>query len=323
MSFIRRVAPAIFLFFLAPLVAEFLLGDLPVTMLGSLVVLAPAYGGGALLIREIVRRSGRGWPSIFLLALAYGISEEAFTTQSLFNPDYLGLHLHLLAPAYIAQLGMSAWWTLFVLTLHTVWSISVSIALAEAMVPSRETTPWLRLPGLIIDAVLFLAASAAVTVFSIHHDAHHFMATVSQFVGAAIACLVVIALAFCVKTPSQPASGQAPNPWLAGLGALAAGSIFFLIPPVWGWGAVAVYLPLYLVVLATILYRSRCAGWDGRHRLALASGAALTYAWHSFFGHAVVQTHGLDHRISNAIFTAGITIVIVIAARRVIRHRRR
>ena len=321
MSFIRRVAPAIFLFFLAPLVAEFLLGDLPITMLGSLVVLAPAYGGGALLIREIVRRTGRGWPSIAMLALAYGISEEAFTTQTLFNPDYLGLHFHLLVPAYIPLLGMGAWWTLFVLTLHTVWSISASIALAEAMVPSRETMPWLRLPGLIIDAVLFLAASAAVTVFTIHHDAHHFMATVPQFAGAAIACLVVIMLAFFVRTPSH-AAGHAPDPWLAGLGALAAGSIFFLIPSVWGWGAVVAYLPLYVLVLAGILYWSRGAGWDGRHRLALASGAALTYAWHSFLAPGVVQPHGgLDHRIGNAIFTAGIVIVIALAAHRVTRHR--
>ena len=316
MPFLRRIAPAIFLFFLAPLVAEFLLGDLPITMLGSLVVLAPAYGGGALLIREIVRRTGRGWPSIALLALAYGISEEAFTTQTLFNPDYLGLHFHLLVPAYIPLLGMGAWWALFVLTLHTVWSISVSIALAEAMVPARETTPWLRLPGLVIDAILFLAASAAVTAFTIHTDAHHFVATVPQFAGAAIACLVLIALAFRVTAPSRPATGKAPNFWLTGLGALITSSIFMLIPGTWGWSAVAAYLLLYLVVLVAILNGSRRAGWDGRHRLALASGTALTYAWHAFFANPVAGHGMLDHRIGNAIFATGIVIVIAMAARR-------
>ena len=35
---LRRVAPAIGLFFIAPLVAEFLLGDLPIKMLGALVI---------------------------------------------------------------------------------------------------------------------------------------------------------------------------------------------------------------------------------------------------------------------------------------------
>jgi hypothetical protein len=105
------VKPAIGLFFLAPLVAEFLLGNLPIKLLPALVVLAPMYGGGALLIRETVRRVRRGWPSILLLALAYGILEEAFTTQSLFNPDYLGMHLGLLKPAYIPALGIGGWWT--------------------------------------------------------------------------------------------------------------------------------------------------------------------------------------------------------------------
>src|SRR5208282_6295453 len=95
-SGIRRVAPAIGLFFVAPLVAEYLLGDLPIKMLGALVILAPMYGGGAILIREVVRRTVRGWPTIFVLAFAYAVFEEAFTTQTLFNPDYLHLNLHLL-----------------------------------------------------------------------------------------------------------------------------------------------------------------------------------------------------------------------------------
>src|ERR1700722_15983734 len=150
-----RVAPAIGLFFVSPLVAEFLLGDLPIKMLGALVILAPMYGGGALLIREVVRRTGRGWPSIFVLAFAYAVLEEAFTTQTLFNPNYLNLNLHLLQPAYIPALGIGMWWTVFVLTLHTVWSISVSIALVEALVPNRATTPWLKNLGLAVTVLLF------------------------------------------------------------------------------------------------------------------------------------------------------------------------
>ena len=84
--------------------AEFLLGNLPIKLLPALIVLAPMYGGGALLIREMARRAGRGWPTILLLGMAYGILEEAFTTQSLFNPNYLKLNLGLLAPAYIPLL---------------------------------------------------------------------------------------------------------------------------------------------------------------------------------------------------------------------------
>src|SRR4051812_27129632 len=116
----RRIAPAAGLFLLAPLVAEFLLGDFPITYLVALVALAPMYGGGAVLIREAVRRSGRGWPSIALLGVAFALLEEGLATQSLFNPDYY--HAHLLAQGFIPALGIALPWTLYVLTLHTVWS---------------------------------------------------------------------------------------------------------------------------------------------------------------------------------------------------------
>ena len=63
----RQILPAIGLWLLSPLVAEYLLGDLPITAIGRLAVFAPRYGGGALLIREITRRTARGWPTILTL----------------------------------------------------------------------------------------------------------------------------------------------------------------------------------------------------------------------------------------------------------------
>ena len=151
---LARISPAIGLFFLAPLVAEFLLGNIAIDGLAGLIILAPLYGGGAVLIRESVRRAGRGWPSIVLLALAYGIFEEGLVTQSLFDPNYVGADL--LRVTFVPALGIGVWWTLFVLTLHTVWSISVPIALVEALTPRRRTTPWLGPVGLIVTALLFV-----------------------------------------------------------------------------------------------------------------------------------------------------------------------
>jgi hypothetical protein len=109
MQTIRRIAPALGLFLLSPLVAEFLLGNLLITQLGALFTIAPLYGGGAVLIREMVRRRGWGYPSVVLLALAYGVFEEGMTTQSLFNPNYADLRL--LDPGYIHALGIGAPWS--------------------------------------------------------------------------------------------------------------------------------------------------------------------------------------------------------------------
>ena len=43
--------------------------------------------------------------------------------------------MHLLSHALIPSLGISAWWTLFMLNVHPFWSIGVSIALAEGLFP--------------------------------------------------------------------------------------------------------------------------------------------------------------------------------------------
>lgn len=309
------MAPAIGLFFIAPLVAEFLLGDLPINLLPALVILAPLYGGGALLIREVVRRTGNGWPSIFALALAYAIFEEAFTTQTLFNPNYLHLNLHLLDHAYIPALGISVWWTIFVLTLHTVWSISVSIALVEALVPNRATTRWLGWIGLAVTGVLFVLAAILSTKMEIKQD--HFVASIPQFAVSAVICVLTIVAAFCLPTRSASrAPGWVPSPWLVGAGALAAGSIFLLVPNAWNWWAVVVYLILDLVGIAAVFSLSRRVGWSCQHRLALAGGAALAYAWHAFTQNPVVSTSGRVARIGNAVFAAGLIVLLVIAARR-------
>jgi hypothetical protein len=314
-SWVRRVAPAVGLFFLAPVVSEFLLGDLPISFLGVLAILAPLYGGGALLIRETVRRTGRGWPSIVLLAFAYAVFEEAFTTQTLFNPDYLHMNMHLLDHAFIPALGIGAWWTIFVLTLHTVWSVSTSIALVEALVPDRATTPWVGGIGLSVIGVLFVLASVASTAHEIKQD--HFVASMRQFLVSGIICVVAAIAAFRLpKRSGVPAPGWVPGPWLVGAGALITGSIFMLVPNRWGWGAVGAYLLLDTVVIAVISVLSQRAGWDGRHRLALAGGAALTYAWHAFVQTPVIGKNIVIDRIGNVVFTIGLIVLLAVAARK-------
>jgi hypothetical protein len=311
----RGVLPAIGLFFLAPLVAEFLLGNLPARMLGALVLLAPMYGGGALLIRETVRRAGRGWPSIMLLGLAYGILEEAFTTQSLFNPNYLLMNMHLLRPAYVPALRMGGWWTVFVLSLHMIWSVSTSIALAEAAVPDRATTPWLGRIGLTVTALLFAFGIAGTTMVSYKHD--HFVSSAGQFAGAGVACVGLVVAAFSLRRRGAGvAAGWTPGPWLVGAMALVACSAIQNVPPRWGWLAVAFILILEPGLGALLLRWSERAGWGLRHQLALAAGAALAYGWHSFVENPVMGGSVLSARIGNVVFVGGVVGLILFAVRR-------
>jgi hypothetical protein len=312
----RRIAPAVALYFLAPFVAEFLLGDFPITMILLIFPLSFMYGGGALFIRELVRRTGRGWPTIILLALAFGVVEEGLLTQSLFNPDYLNAHL--MDDGFVPSLGIAIPWTLFVLTIHTIWSISTPIAVVEESTRDRRTTPWLGLPGFIASGVLFVVGCAATFAFT--YPETHFMASPAQIgVSVAVAAgLVVTAFLLPRRTAVRP--GAVPSPWLVFGLALAAGVVIRidrLFPA-------AVSVVLFLIVMAAgitlVLRWSARAGWGPWHRFALAVAAVLTYAWAAFFQKPVENSDATINLITHIVFAA-VALLIIWYAQRRIRHR--
>ncbi|WP_433516846.1 hypothetical protein ACQP2T_15600 [Nonomuraea sp. CA-143628] len=314
----RRILPAFGLALLSPLVAEFLLGDFPLTSLHFLVLLAPTYGGAALLIREVARRAGIGWPGIVLLSLAYGVFEEGIMTMSLFNPNYAGQRL--LDPGFVPALGIGVPWTLFVLALHTVWSMSVPIALAEELTGARRTTPWLGKVGLTVTAVLAVLGAAVMTVFS-YMIGQHFLASVPQLVSIVVivAALVVLAFRLPRRTGVVPMA-QAPAPWLVLVVTLVAGALFeapnLLLGDQVGLG-IALLAGVEVGMTALVLFWSARRGWDGRHRMALAGGALLTYVWQAFFSGPVVPSTPLINLVSHIVFGLGALVLLAFAARRV------
>ena len=314
---IRRVLPAVALFVIAPLIAEFLLGNMSITHLGLLVILAPLYGGGALLIRESVRRAGRPWPSIFLLALAFGILEEAFLTESLFNPDYLGLNLHLLNTAHISLFGIGAWYTVFVLTLHTVWSIPVPIALTEALVPERANSRWIGKPAIGAVAALFVLACLSIGSFSIPMDSMHIVASRAQLACSALIIFVLIISAFSLhRWPAAKRSWRVPDPRIVGLISFSIASAFLVIPREWAWWAVVAYLSLYVFAVVPTLIWSNRTGWRSIHRLSLAGGAAMAYAWHAFLQTPSLGDAGAITRMGNLLFAVLAAILVGAGARK-------
>ena len=278
----QRVAPALTLVLLAPVVAEFLLADFTVRELGILVALAPLYGCGALLIREITRRAHRGWPTIVLLALAYALLEEAFLTQSLFNPNYVGQRL--LDYGFIPSLGTSLNWTSFVLSIHIVWSVATPILIAEGLAAERRTTPWLKQPGLIVTTLLFLLGCAATAAFSLKSSP--FVASTMQFVVSAVFIVGVIVVAFAAFRPEpwQPSTAQAaPSRWLVCVIMLVLASVYFAgesiahergMPPV---APLVFRLACEGTATWLLVIWSTRRGWDARHYLAVATGTTLTY----------------------------------------------
>ncbi|MFF4991214.1 hypothetical protein ACFY19_28805 [Streptosporangium saharense] len=272
----RRLAPAVGLFLLAPLVGEYLLGNVPMADIGGLLVLAPMYGGGALLVRETARRTGRGWPTMVLLAAAYGVLEAGLIDQSLFNPSFEGHDFHSVTP--IPWLGVSAHYALSFVGGHVIWSIGVPIALVEALTRRRSTVPWLGPPGLAVTGVLFVLGSFV--IFRSMVEENGFVASTPQRIGAAVVVLLLAGTAFALGRPRPATPGAVPRPWLVGLAAFLASGLFFVRME--DWPGVALAVVLLAVSAVTIIRWSRRTGWGAAHRLGLAGGALLTYVWGGF-----------------------------------------
>ena len=299
-----------------------------------MIVLAPAYGGGAVLIREAARRTGRGWPMMLMLGAAYTLIGEGLVNQSLFNPDYMQKHWHLLHPAYIPALGIGGWWTLLMFNLHTFWSMGVSIALVEALFPAEAEAPWLGLPGDSVVAAIFVLGAAA--NFAIGYRQNRFLATPAQFLGTAGLCLLLILLAFLIpRRRAQPADGEASSlsgtskrmtnsctknswmmsPWGTGAITFVLGMGVLHLPPRWGWGAVAAMLALDAVFLGLVAFFARQTGWSAWHTLSLAAGGALDYGIRALTAKPLMGGV-LAMRISNMVFLAAALWLIWLATRR-------
>ena len=272
----RNLAAVFALALLSPFIAEFLLGDQYLSpdqgvgaQLGMFVVLGLWYGAGAVLIREVTRRTGRGWPTILLLGLAFGLVEEGLLTQSLFNPHYLGLDL--LSYGHLDLLGIGLPWTVFVLTLHVVWSIATPIALVEGLWPGRE--PW---GGRVaIGVTTGLLVLGALAIAGVSWSSSGFLATPGQLIGSAVLAVVTVVVALRLPPVDRPRPLRPVLP-AAAVGLVLA-STFQLVqhtgPTVLpAWVTVLILLLLLAVgVLAAVRWRLDVLG--------LAVGALLTYAW--------------------------------------------
>jgi hypothetical protein len=306
-----RLLPAVGLAFLAPWVAEYLLGLHTVPDLPILVFLVPLYGGGALLVREVTRRTGRGWPTMLLLAAAYGLIEAGLVDQSLFNPDYSGYDFQ--TAAHVPGLDVSAFYAVSFVAGHALYSIGTPILLVESLVPARRTRPWLRTPGLVVAVLLYLLGAAIIFV-DVRETGDGFTASPLQLGVAAAGAVALVVAAFAVR-PAAPAPGRrAPRVRTVAVLAFVAAGVFSTAHESWAGAAYAAAV----VVLACWAIRrwSRSPAWSPRHRVALAGGALLTYAWLAVLLPPWRDVSPAWERASEAAFAVFAVALVAVAARR-------
>jgi hypothetical protein len=275
---VRRIPPALFLFFLAPAIGELLSGSAPPVEFFnpfSLLILSALYGSGGVLVRELTLRWDKRWPTILTLGLAYGIIEEGIMIKSFFDPNWMDLGI---LGTYGRIAGVNWVWSVSLTLYHATVSIAIPILLTELLYADRRDEPWTSRRGRIGLSTLL----AAVVLFGALAMAPYY----PPFVPYMLSFLTTVGLYFLARwmpkrfKPPQQAPRLRPL-WIGIIGFLSIIAYFIGgwalpelgIPPVLTIGFLII---LALGVLHLLRWASGEGAWTDVGRLSLATGT-LTF----------------------------------------------
>ena len=191
--------PLLFLLFLTPGISEYLSASSQLTLLvispllffGLLLANLGLYGSGVVLIREAMIRWRKGWATVFLLGVAYGIVEEGLALWTLFNPlaqpvGNLGFYGH--------WLGVNWVWTVGLLIFHSVYSIGLPIFLFGLVFPELKSKSLVSGTGITFSILgLIIDCFALFVLESVIYQPYNPGGGLMLFSGIVITILVVAA----------------------------------------------------------------------------------------------------------------------------------
>lgn len=325
----QRRGPILLLLLFAPVCGEILSGA---TRLSYLFVLVPeimVWGVGALLIREVVRRAGRGWPSLIALGLALGVAEETVIQQTSFSPIVGVDPLHIYGRVFEVN-----WvWFVALVVFECVWIVLVPIQLAELIFPSRRNSPWLRTRGLIISGIAFLVGSYIawfLWVMRARPVAFHLpiYKPAFSYVLAGL-CLIafLIILAFSFHAESQPRnalSRRVPPAFVVGIVAIVLTLPWFYLiglnfiprPPFPSCVAIVLGLAWAIVALILVRFSAASAAWNDMHRYALVFGSLLSCMASSYVSPGWLRMDSIFRIVVDIISIALLALLGLALARR-------
>jgi hypothetical protein len=268
-------SPALVLFLLSPVFGELVSAFLsPLEFLHPLrlaITLIP-YGCGAIAAGEFVLRWRKGFASLVLLGLAFGLFFEGIVTRVLFNPNWEGLRP---LASYGRAHGSS--WVLAVGIVHfqALISIVCPIFTVEALYPTRRHESWVSTPTLVLCCCALAGWTFVMGLFV------PFFPQLPHAFGLLAVLIGLLALSQCI--PAEPlAVGAARVPFprvfgiIGGTGMTLIMVGTFIVP---GWdsrpSAGTMFFGLLTIVvveLGTLLWLSKGGRWEDRHRLALVIG---------------------------------------------------
>ncbi|MCI4345013.1 MAG: hypothetical protein L3J87_05260 [Thermoplasmata archaeon] len=271
--------PVLLLFFLTPGIPEYLSGS---SQLRGLLVAPPLffiflalngalYTPGVLLIREAAVRWRKGWLTVFVLGLAYGLLEEGVALSTLFNPNagvvgVLGGFGH--------WMGVSWVWATGVLLVHVVFSVSLPLLLLGLALPETRGRPLLTRRGCAI-AFAVLGADVAALLAITAGGAHFWMGWPTLAASMLVILALVIAAYRIPKSWERPSRSALPSRRTA---VLVGASLFPAILLSQAVGGL-VGLPAVGVVAAVLAVETGYFLWTWNHlRSPGAEGVQIAFA---------------------------------------------
>ena len=278
----------------------------------ALVFFAALYGCPALLIRELVRRSGRGWPAMVLLAAAFGLLQAGAIDQSLFADSYADVSgwEETVRATYIAPLGIAAFPTQNFIVGHVLFSFCAPVAIAEALRPGIAHRPWLGRRGVVIAVGAWLTAAALILDDALGEDYASWVeiAVTLMFVAA------LVAAALLVRLP-EPTTRQAPRVLTvlaASFGLTTAGTV----PPE-TWIGFVIALAVLAAALWLLFRFAGGPGWTLAHTAAVGMGALLSRGALAFLYYPLVgETSAAQKYTHNVVMLLVVVAVGALALRR-------
>ena len=293
----KNVAPAITLILLAPLITEILPGATRFSSLFVFPIQICVWGGGALLIRYIVRRWQLGWKSMLYLALVLSVAEEFLIQQTSIAP----MVIHLKGVTYARDFGINYVYLLWALIYESVSVVILPVYLTELIFPNRKKDLWIGKGGVVLFSTLFLSGSfaawftwtqiARVKVF-------HLPAYTPSLPLVVIAILVIALLVFKAtrKFASKPLlPKQHLNPpalWIlmvsGGLWSILLYGLVLL-----GFGIQPAFSPIIAVLVGLVLATApfyflppwtNNPGWDRMHTFSIIFGVMSGSMFITFIG---------------------------------------
>ncbi len=278
MTRLKQLSPGTALLLLGPVLGELVSGHQSLfEFLNPLafVLTALPYGFGALVCRELVVRWGKGWFSLVLLGIAYGLYEEAIVARSFWDPDWAELGA---LRDYTYWRGVTWTYAEVLIHFHLTISILSSVTLAHILYPEQRHERWLSNRGLLICFVGLALWTPALVAFN------PFMPPVG---GLALAVLAIAGLMVAARQlPAQvfpPRHGTSTRPLWYGVVAAANMTIVFvtvfMLPeanlswlPTWPVAFVFVAALDAGAFWLILRWSGNGSTWDDRHKLALVCG---------------------------------------------------